>query len=397
MKQHRVLFTSILGIVLLFGCKNDITPSLYDPNYSSPRPQPVVDSIAPAGSVLAATTPITIYGKNFSATPAENSIYFNGKKGTVQSATATQLVCVTTADSGAMLVKVGVAGADKYSNEFPYRLILAVEAFGNFTPPTNGAAGITPDSAGNIYFNLLASNVDNGVYIMSPTGTKTQYGNKLSGNINWASLKLGQDNLLYATRNVKAVYRFGVGGGNAAPWTSIPSGTLSDIDFDQNGYLWAGGNASSLYSIKPTKALKTSPFAASVHAVRVFDGRLYIAALKDSIEQIFSAPINGDTLGAITPYFNIKNALGSGYSGLSMTFSSDGYLYIATQAPEGIIIVAPGGASYSTPYKGYGANFGTSCVSLAWGAGEKLFVTTFEGNLLLLHTNKSSAPYYGVN
>ncbi len=382
--------------VVMSGCENDITPSLYDPDYVG-KPQPVVDSISPSGGALAATIPITIYGKNFSATPDENYVFFSGKAGTVITATATQLVVDTPADSGNMSVKVGVTGADLYSAEKTYRLDLAVEPFGNFTPPTNGAAGLTPDSAGNIYFNLLASNIDNGVYIITPGGVKTQYGNKLSGNVAWTSLKLGQDNFLYGARNARAVYRFGAGGGTAAPWVSIPApNLLSDMDFDQNGNLWAGGKAIGLYCIKPDKSFKVSTFSATVRAVRVFNGHLYFSALKDSIEQVFRAPINGDTLGTITPYFNIDNAFGIGYSGLSMTISSDGYLYIATKAPEGIIIVAPDG-SYSTPFKGYAANFGTSCTSLAWGEGDKLLAATFEGNLNILRTNKTGAPYYGVH
>jgi len=409
MKQHHVLFTSILGIVLLFGCKNDITPSLYDPSYTSPRPQPVIDSISPAGSVLAATTPITVYGKNFSTTPAENSIYFNGKAGKVQSATATQIICVTPADSGSVQVKVSVAGADKYSNELPYRLNIAVENFAFFTPPTNGAKALTPDNFGNIYFNLLAIDQDNGISILSPTGIVTKH-STISGR-SYSSFKLYKDGSIYASTNQRALYKFSPG---FPPDTSVsalfvnigsPSGVqIPDIDFDQSGNLWAATNGKGLICVKQNKTFKISPFTGLVKAVRVYNGSLYFTALKDQNEQVFRAPINGDTLGTIETIFNITTNLGTQFSGQSMTISSDGYTYVGTTyngtdstKAKGIIVIAPGGASYSTPYEGYFALLGKSITSMAWGGDERLYVTNKAGNMLFVHTNKSSAPYYGVN
>ncbi len=384
---------------MLFGCKNETTPSLFDPNYKG-LPQPVIDSITPPGIALAAAQPLTVYGKNFSTTASYNLIYFNGVAGTVVSATTTQLVVASPVDTGAVAIKISVRGAPLFSTEFPYRLTTAIEAFGNFTPPTNGVAAVTPDSAGNIYFDLLATSSDNGIYIFTPNGTRAQFAPKTSGTSSWSSLKIGPDKYLYAAKGARALYRFTpTGGAAAALWVSVPNSnppnTFSDIDFDLNKNLWTGA-ASGLYCFKPDKSFKITTFSSSVHAVRVFNGYLYFSALKDSSEKVFRATINGDTLGTIEEYFNISSAVGSGLTGQSMTFSSDGYLYIGTQAPFGLIVVAPNG-SFTTPYSAYATMFGTQCNSICWGDGDKLYVSTFEGNLLIVHTQKHGAPYLGLN
>ena len=395
----RNTFTGLTGllccILLVFaGCKEEKGTSLYD-LVTPGKPQPVIDSISPAGSALAASQSLTMYGKNFSATPIENFVFFSGKQANVLSATTTKLVVTSLVDSGSVVVKVTVAGADLYSPNFPYRLYLAVEPFGTLTPPSTGASGLTPDSAGNLYFDLLATGVDNGISIYAPGGTMSSFAPKTPSITYWSSLKKGPGGVLYAARGASAVFVFAGAGVGAAIWVR-GSASFSDIDFDQSKNIWAGGNSVGLFCYHQDKTFNSVPYTNSVHALRVYGGYLYFSALVDSTEKILRAPINADTLGAIETYFNIGSAVGSGYVGQAITFSSDGYLYIGTQAPLGIIVVAPD-RSFTTPYTLYSSRFGTQVNYLAWGPGELLYGSTYEGGLFKIHTRKSGAPYYGLN
>ncbi len=394
----RDFFAGMIGVLcgcllILAGCKEEKGTSVFD-LVTPGKPQPVIDSLSPAGSALAAAQPITIYGKNFSSTLSENFLYFNGKPAKILSATPTKLVVNSAVDSGVQVVKVNVAGAELYSAGVPYRLFIAVEPFGTVTPPSTGASALTPDSASNLYFDLLGSGVDNGIYILSPNGTQTKYISKTPAITYWASLKLGPGGSLYAVRGASAVFLVASTDTAFQVWART-SAQASDLDFDQSKNLWAGGNSVALDCFKLDKSRTSTSFDGAVHALRVYNGYLYFSAAKDSAEKVFRAVINGDALGTIEEYFNITSAVGTPYAGQAITFSSDGYMYVGTQAPLGIIIVAPD-KSFSTPYSDYASMFGTLVSSVAWGPGELLYGATFEGSLFRIHTRKIGAPYYGL-
>ena len=402
MKKHfgsQLMYAGLLAVVgcfllMMMGCKEEKGTSLYG-LVTPGKPQPVVDSLSPSGNALAGADQITLFGKNFSAVAGDNVVFFNAKAAKTLSATSTKLVVTSAVDSGTVAVKLSVAGADLYSTPLAYHLKLAVVAFGNFTPPATGVAAITPDNAANLYYDLLGGNADNGIYILSPDGTKRIFAPKSQGVSQWLSLKLGPGGTLYSARGASAVFKFGLTDSIAAVWVG-GTGTVKDIDFDQNKYLWAGGNSVALKCIKQDKSITSVPFTGAVRALRVFNNYLYFSALKDSAEKIFRAAINGDNLGTPEEYFNITSSVGSAYIGQALTFSSDGYLYIGTQSPLGLIVVAPD-QSFTTPYSSYSTLFGTQISYLAWGPGDVLYAATFEGNLLKIYTNKTGAPYYGTN
>ncbi len=393
----RVFFAGVVSLLcclfILAGCKEEKGTSVFD-LVTPGKPQPVIDSLSPSGSALAGAQAITVYGKNFSSVLGENFLYFNGKAARILSATSTKLVVNSAVDSGLQAVKLTVAGAALYSAGVPYRLFLALEPFGNATPPSTGVSALTPDSASNLYFELLASGVDNGIYILTASGTQSLFAPKTTQATFWSSLKKGPGGSLYAAKGGRAIYNYPSSNSDVAPW-GIGSLPISDIDFDQSKNLWAGGNTEILYCFRPDKSFNTVPESAAVHALRVYNGYLYFSATKDSAEKVFRAIINGDALGTVEEYFNITSAVGTLYAGKAITFSSDGYMYIGTQAPLGIIIVAPD-KSFSTPYSDYASMFGTLVSSVAWGPGELLYGATYEGGLFRIHTRKIGAPYYGV-
>ena len=85
--QFWVTVVLVTITLMLNSCKKD-----------DPSPQPVtIDSFTPATGSVGAT--VTIIGANFSPTPANNIVTFNGSAATVTTATVTQLT--TTVPTGA--------------------------------------------------------------------------------------------------------------------------------------------------------------------------------------------------------------------------------------------------------------------------------------------------------
>ncbi|WP_456443041.1 IPT/TIG domain-containing protein, partial [Caldithrix abyssi] len=86
--MKKLIFIFALIFLHISGCKNDYPPSLWDPNFEA-EPDPVITAIQP-DSAFGGIGIITILGENFSADPRKNHVYFNGEKGEVLEASATE-------------------------------------------------------------------------------------------------------------------------------------------------------------------------------------------------------------------------------------------------------------------------------------------------------------------
>jgi hypothetical protein len=391
------LIPIVLLSAMLIGCENEETGSLYDPNYTSPRPDPTITSIAPSGGAYAAVDTLVITGTNFSATLEENTVYFGGSPASLLSASTTQLRLLSPLTTGSGIeIKAGVSGASLFSNAVKYDLTAAVVAYGNLGP-TETAGPMTRDASGNLIVSIKPEGANARIFKFTAEGVRSEYAPETGGTPQWNSLRFGPGGYLYATRGVRAVYRFAPGGGSAAAlWVAFPIGVFAtDIDFDQNNQLWVGGNNSNLYLIRPDATTKAFPFSGNVRAVRVFDGYLYFAATTSSGDQIWRASISGDNLGTPEIYFDFSAAFsGQGLPMTSMTLSSDGFLYIGTTAPVYLVVVPPSKA-YGSPYKAYATLFGTGTLGLTGGSGNALYASGLSGALLKILWGKTSAPYYG--
>src|SRR5688572_25811537 len=94
----RLSVLTIVGLALVtFSCKDDEGTS-----------EPHITAVAPESGIEGST--VTITGHNFSATPAENSVKFNGTAATVSSSTTTEII--TTVPVGATTGKITVAVGD---------------------------------------------------------------------------------------------------------------------------------------------------------------------------------------------------------------------------------------------------------------------------------------------
>ncbi len=360
------LLFAALGLLLLNSCKETNPGSLYDPN-TTYKPAPTITSITPAGSVYAGMDTIIIQGTNYSSVLAENSVFFNASSAALLGATPTQisiLAPLVTIDS--IGVRVVVAGSLQFSNTYQYKLSAGVAAFGGLLPNDTSTA-LATDANGNIYMAYLSHAIEAGVSKFTPAGVRSTYAPATSGVSQWTGLKMGPGGYLYAARNFRALYRFSPGGGSSgALWLAFPIGTaIADIDFDQAGNAWGVGNNSNIYNVQSSKTITTSPFVGNVHSVRVYNGYLYFAAKTDVGEKIWRAPIQSTSLGTPEIYFDFAAAYPANVP-LSITFSSDGTLYIGTDSPDGLVVVSPS-KTYTAPFKAYKATFGTGLGVLAWG------------------------------
>jgi len=379
----------------LTGCTKEEGVGLYNPN-ASYAPAPTITGISPAGGAFAGMDTITIQGTNFSSTVGQNVVFFNAQPAQLLSASPTRITLgapLVTSDS--IGVRVAVTGALAFSNTAQYKLIAGVAQFGGLAA-TELSSSAAVDAAGNLYAGYSSAGTEAGILKFTPTGSRTKYALATSGVVSWSGLKMGPGGYLYSTRSFRAIYRFSPGGGAAsALWLAFPTGTsITDLDFDKDGNAWGVGNNSSIYRIQQDKTITTYPFVGNARSARVYNNYLYFAARTDAGEKIWRAPITAGALGTAEVYFDFSAAYPTA-TPLAITFSSDGILYIGTDAPDGLIVVSPN-RSYSAPFAAYRASFGTGVGSLAWGKADDLYASTVNGLLLkIIVRGKTSATYFG--
>ena len=394
-RTRSLFLLAALGLVFLSSCTKTENNSLYDPNATF-RPQPGITGISPTGSAVAGIDTVIIQGTNFSTVLMENSVFFNASPAALLAATTTQITLIAPlvpADS--IGVRVVVQGSIPFSNTAQYKLRAAVAVFGGLGV-NDTSTSLATDANGNLYCAYLTRAIEAGVSKITPAGVRSSYAPATAGVSLWTSLKMGPSGYMYAARNFRAIYRFSPGGGSsAALWLAFPTGTaIADIDFDQSGNCWGGGNNSNIYRIDQSKVITTFPFVGNVHSVRVYNGYLYFAVKTDAGEKIWRAPISASGLGTIELYFDFAAVYPTNVP-LAITFSSDGVMYVGTDNAAGFLVVNPN-KTYNAPYGVYKASFGTGLGYFAWGNADDLYASTSNGILLKLTIRgKTSAPYYG--
>ena len=405
MKQniYKIIAVSSVSLALFFfvSCSEDVTPSLYDLSSQSIA-TPVITSITPPNQGLAGITPLTISGSNFSATAKNNFVYFNGKPGTVLSATSTQLVVLApnvVADT--VLVKMAVLQSDKFSNIYPYKLVTAWEEYYPFDPIAEKAYGIIIDNSGNLLVNLF----DIGIWKITPNKQKTLYIPK--GNTQkWDNFRFGPANELYGARSARGIWKLVENVAPASPWAAPSAGTLIALEFDNQQNIWALNASNNLFRIKQDKTITSFPFTGVLRAIRIFDNAIYVGATKDNIEGVWKIPIlpTGD-LGTEELYFDITNVK-TAAKVTAIAFAADGDLIIGTdKGPNPILVVKPDKSSTELYPDVIGAN---SVVSMYWPTtGTSLFFVRGEerdaagAKILVSQTpirvemERIGAPYYG--
>lgn len=404
---NRILATALFAIMFSAGCAEDPAASVYDPNAPT-SPSPVISAISVegGGGLLSGVSTVIIDGQNFTTDSSKVIVFFDAIRAAILSTSTTQIkVKAPVVVKDSIKIRVSILGALSFSEVQYVNIKAAVSLFGNFTS-FEEANGITSDQAGNVYAAMLSSGLGIGLRKFTPAGDTSTYSPKGLGIDVLYGLKMGPGGVIYACRNQRVLYTI-AGPGLPPILYLVGPGTAKfyDLDFDKNMNLWTGGADSIVYRIKPDKSL--SPFVfkakANIRSVRVYNDFLYVGGKVDSIEGVWRAPIDGSSnLGAFTEYFNLSMQPGYSPNGVgvfAITFNTDGEMYIGTDGPDGILLVAPNATAVRKYYPGL---FVPNAQNLlfAWGNGGNLYVTRRANGvttnmLLKINTQKQSAPYFG--
>lgn len=357
-------------MLLVLGCDTEGT-TLYDEGRTA-KPDPVLSRIEPDGQAFAAVDVLTLTGQNFAPAVAENFVYFEDQRGTVLEASATQLKVLPPNLVGeALTVRVSVLGAASFSNPVAYRLDAPAESFGTIATGEE-PFGLTTDAEGNLYISLFTNGVSSGIKKLAPDGSRSDF---ITSTFKWDGLRWGPDGLFYGVRSVRAIFRYpATGGTTAETWVVLPDNALRllALDFDAAGNLWAAGAGSNLYRIGPDKTVTAFPFVATVRALKVWNGFLYVAAQQDGVYGVFRFPLTGtNDLGPVETYFDFAGQVDAVANIFSMAVATTGELLLGTDLTDPVIIVAPDRTwSYLHP-----TVLQPAALSLAWGTAPFLYMS----------------------
>lgn len=391
-KIYLVLFVFLTGCFLfLSGCDDDPVPSIYDDIPGGTGQTPVINSVNPPSEAIAGVTEITISGEHFSTNPEFNLVFFNGTRAAVTSAATTQLIVKAPnliADS--VEIRIGVVGASSYSSKISYKLLPAIQELFAFTDLLL-PYGLTSDSQENIFVSISAQ----GVKKINPSGDLTDFAPRGAETF-FNSMKMGPSNTIYVSRRVSGIFELKE---NLAPATFVASangiGNVADLDFDQNGNIWASGSGTSVYRVTLDKNVKAFVFGFPTTAIRIFENHLYVSGIENNEHKIWRLPIiSSDSLGQRELYFNLTSEVGANIRINAITFALDGDLVVGTdKATNSIIIVHPD-KSFNELYPGI---IQTPVYSFTWGIGNFLYYTHEAQTVYKINMQKPGAPYFGRN
>jgi len=421
MKNDNIFAVLIASLLVLSSCDTPGSNSLFKEDVTF-KPAPTITAINPATQFFAGFETITITGTNFSTVASENNVWFNNRKASVVSATATQLVVNTpnyVADS--IGIKINVSGALEFSNSTQYKLEALFED-ATIMPPNTVPFGAGIDKNGLLYISVIAAGVPSGVSRFNANGVETLNYVPVQG-WSYRVVRIGPDGGLYMLRvagGVPIVYRSASGGGATTNWGS-GVGRAEDFDFDANGFMWVvGANETntavnqSIVRIQDNGATRSYirfPFVANGHAVKVFNNFLYVAGTRGGNPFLWRFPINpvDNTLGAEEIVANIGTAYNTAVVPRAITVATDGTVFVAISGnltfdvipttSASMLAVSPTGA-VSEFYPGIIP--GIIMKMHAIPGTQKVLATILptrtgqSQRLITLNMQKSLAPYHGI-
>jgi hypothetical protein len=376
MKLSKLLLFVLISALFLFllllinGCKMDTAEPIWEQPFTNP-PTPKITNVIPA-EAAAGVSRITINGENFADESGTNVVYFDNTPTEVISSTSTSIVVrrpnIATDSAVIKVVSNQALSAVKYS---PYKVELVMEQYGNFTENIVLSV-VAADNMENLY-------VIEGVNIhkISPDGEKSVFAtaNRVSFDA-----KLGPDGNLYLLGSNRAVDKVDLATGEVSRWIQLPSGrNVRFGDFDDNGNFYAGGSKTDLIVVEPN--LNVKPTAGNytgydILAVRAFNNYVYVVAKKSGstdTSKIYRHQIDASgNLGTQELVLDMKITGDlSSRTITGLTFSTDGIMYLATDAENPIITFNPADGSIDFLYKDILHPY---CKSFCWGAGNFIYM-----------------------
>lgn len=397
MKKQKQIFSLAMLVLLtafICSCNQEAEPSLYQ--VEDKGATPVITSIVPDKEALAGVTDVTINGSNFSSVKENNLVYFGTTKATVLQASPTQLVVKAPAKvANDLNTKVAVQGVENFSNIVKYNLLEAVGVYYAFAKGIEEPMTVAVDKNENVFVYLK----DKGIKKIATDGKLTDWAPK-GGESFFFDMKMGPNNIMYATRNLRLISQVEEGKASAT-FVTFPTGiTIIALDFDADKNIWASGTGGNLYSVTPSKTITAFPIDYTVSAIRVYNGYVYVAGKNATEEAIYRYKINSNSsLANKEKYFDIGAKYGLNKIQVSaMAIGFDGELILGTDLVDAFVSVNNAGVSSSF----YPGLISPAAKSFGWGTKRNLFyIREYIDAGATLHTlvrvdmQKTSAPNFG--
>lgn len=372
--------------VMLVSCSEDQEDNPIKASYTNLAP-PVISSVVPDNPnvIYAGVGIVTLNGSNFSPNKDENWVYFNNTLGTcVSASTDGTWIKVRTANvvGDSIRVRATISNkSDKFSNLVSMKLSRTAVLQGL------GGAGATRIP---LYACVDANN--NPFVFLSETGNNYVVSYDQSGNV-LNTIKVGgkilnairvkSDGNVYGT--CASLTSFMTLEGAKLGYNTRMTGTKpGDFDFDANGIAWIGDLAAGkVYRVDPVAKTFTTYSVAGYDngftAVKVNSGKLYLAGLSAGSAKISAIDLNSisGTSFAPTQVYSLA-ALFTGSVAVnvkSMSFATDGSMFVSTDDATGMVYVAPDGTSglYYQSLIAEGV-FAGPILSAVWGNGDALYM-----------------------
>ena len=360
----------LLLFLLISGCKADIAEPIWEKSFTAPS-TPKITGVVPA-QAAAGVSRITINGENFANELGTNLVYFDNVATDVISSTSTSIVVlrpnVATDSAVIKVVSSQALMAVKYS---PYKVEQVMERYGNFNENLTLSA-LAADNQENLYVTEGTN-----VYKVSPNGEKSIFA--AANRTTW-DVKIGPDGNLYLLGSNRAVDKVDLATGEVSRWVQMPSGkNVRYGDFDVNGNFYTGGNKTDLFVVESNLTVKpASGFynGYDILAVRVFSNYVYVVSKNSSYAdtaKIYRHQIDANgNLGAKELVLDLKSSsVLASRSITGLTFSSDGIMYLATDASNPIITFNPADGKVDFLYKDILRPY---CKSFCWGTGNFIYM-----------------------
>ncbi len=371
--SRKMMLLMTLLLVAAAGCEYDAAEPVWYKEYAKPA-APVIHQLEPAVAIPGVNI-ITIQGANFSPSADSNVVYFDAITAQVTEATST-MIRVRRPNLGAdsSTVKVATRHALTVAKYSPYKVDRVLENYGAFVD--------------NLELSALAVDKDENLYVveyskairkLTPDGSKTLLG---TATRTAYDASIGPDGHLYLTENNRAIDLVNTTTGAVTVWTRLPTGKVVKYgDFDSYGNFYTGGTRSDLIVVHPDLSVTYANAYAGddITAIRAFKDFVYVVSrtygAQDPIK-IWKHPIDAaGNVGAQELVFDLA-AAGTALSSRSVraiAVAANGILYLATDAPDPLLVIDPAAGSVDLFYGGIVPSYGKD---LAWGNRNYLYLIT---------------------
>jgi len=401
-----MLLILALSIILITGCGEEPTPSLFDPDKQD-GPTPMITEIIPPDNCLAGITLMTFKGQNFSINPDENFVFFNELRVNVLTASTTELTLKSPNLVGdSIKIKMAVHGAELFSNIIYYKMEYTAYEYGGINQSSD-AYGLAYDNEGNIYVSFAANN---SIVKITPEEEQKTYVASAGGF--FKTMKMGPGGYLYTGRT-KFIYQVPPGGGSIEQFGAILPQVVNDFDFDPDNNIFVASK-NGIYCVRPdgTNKLSADYPTTTLKSLRVFNGYVYAAgdytgtdqnAVKKGIwrNKITSSEGGLDNKELVFDWGSLVGEFGPNL--LAITFAEDGDLYMGADAGDAITVIHPnpdGNYVNGSTAPLFPEVLTPQSTVFCWDDGQYLFVNRKgpkdeDKRLIRVTMGKKSAPYYG--